>query len=363
MEESSGCMSIFGAIIVLTLVFAIIVSIPVWFWILLGVIIVAATLGAFYYYYKKAHPRAHAIRKQVIVENATVAPKNTFIKETPETDYMEEPETVEISHNLRAPEVWTINDLTESIKANDPEIHITIDKENRLLQLSYAHAQLQRQLENDERLLGSLLNSTIDLSNALQKNGVRDLTIQILSTWYGDPIISVFNGVTTQMDVNPNKYLENPQQFGETTWNKPEVPFFSEKVKLLDSMKDVDKLDGRGFELFIGELLRSTGYENVEVTITSGDQGVDVIAEHNHKKIGIQCKHFKGTVGNKAVQELFAGIAFYHLDKGIVVTNSTFTQSAVELAKATSIDLWDRTKLSHLIADCPNTEDTESTKF
>ena len=47
-------------------------------------------------------------------------------------------------------------------------------------------------------------------------------------------------------------------------------------------------------------------------------------------------------VTNSAVQEVVASLAYYTRNKGIVVTNSFFTQSAKELAKVNNVELWDR---------------------
>ena len=44
-----------------------------------------------------------------------------------------------------------------------------------------------------------------------------------------------------------------------------------------------------------------------------------------------------------------ASLKYYHCDKGMVVTTSTFTSSAIELAKANNIELIDGEKLESLI--------------
>lgn len=73
--------------------------------------------------------------------------------------------------------------------------------------------------------------------------------------------------------------------------------------------------------------------------------GADVIAYKNNVKYVIQVKFYSNPVGNKAVQEVVASIGMYKADKGIVVTNSTFTSSAVELANANNIELVDGEKI------------------
>lgn len=73
--------------------------------------------------------------------------------------------------------------------------------------------------------------------------------------------------------------------------------------------------------------------------------GADVIMYKGNIKYVIQVKFYNGTVGNKAVQEVVASIGMYNVDKGIVVTNSAFTSSAVELAQANNIELVDGEKI------------------
>jgi len=73
--------------------------------------------------------------------------------------------------------------------------------------------------------------------------------------------------------------------------------------------------------------------------------GADVIAYKDDIKYVIQVKFYNNPVGNKAVQEVVGAIGMYKADKGIVVTNSTFTSSAVELANANNIELVDGDKI------------------
>ncbi|MBE4910186.1 restriction endonuclease [Bacillus luteolus] len=114
--------------------------------------------------------------------------------------------------------------------------------------------------------------------------------------------------------------------------------------KGLISINDVDLMTGEEFEKFVSSLFEKMGYRT-EQTKISGDQGIDVIAEKNAMKIGIQAKRYSGTVSNSAIQEVVAGVNYYNLSKGLVITNSRFSKSAIKLAEANKIVLWDRTLL------------------
>lgn len=119
----------------------------------------------------------------------------------------------------------------------------------------------------------------------------------------------------------------------------------------------VDQMEGHEFERFIAGLLGKSGYQKVEVTPGSGDQGVDVLAEKDGVRYAFQCKCYSSDLGNTPVQEVNTGKMVYHCHVGVVVTNRCFTQSAREAAKATGVLLWDRTKLESLIAQA-NMEDS-----
>jgi restriction endonuclease Mrr len=110
-----------------------------------------------------------------------------------------------------------------------------------------------------------------------------------------------------------------------------------------DRVRDeIHFMSGPEFERFMADLLRQKGYE-VEETPLSGDQGVDLILpDLDGKRVVIQLKRWTGPVGNKAIQATFAGMAHYQADEGWIITTSTFTKSARELARSTSVRLIDR---------------------
>ena len=115
------------------------------------------------------------------------------------------------------------------------------------------------------------------------------------------------------------------------------------------AMSDVDAMPGHEFEHFCAELLRKNGFRKVSVTPASGDQGVDIIAVKGTARYAIQCKRYASPLGNKPVQEVYTGRAFYGCRYGVVMTNSTFTPHAKDLAKKTGVLLWDRRVLGELM--------------
>ena len=114
-------------------------------------------------------------------------------------------------------------------------------------------------------------------------------------------------------------------------------------------LEEIDIFDGREFEIFCAKIIRKNGFSNVKVTAASGDQGVDIIAYKDNLKYAFQCKHYSNSLGNKPIQEVYAGKTFYQCDVAVVITNSTFTEGAKALAKSTGVILWDRSVLHKLV--------------
>lgn len=113
--------------------------------------------------------------------------------------------------------------------------------------------------------------------------------------------------------------------------------------------KPYDQMEGHAFEYYCADILDKNGFSNIEVTKGSGDQGIDIIAYKDGIKYGIQCKCYASDIGNKAVQEAFAGKTYYGCHVAAVLTNRYFTKSAKELAETNGVLLWDRDKLNTLL--------------
>ena len=125
-----------------------------------------------------------------------------------------------------------------------------------------------------------------------------------------------------------------------------EAPAATAKPTGIDA---VDLMDGHEFEYWCAAILRRNGFQDVEVTKASGDQGVDVLATKDGVSYAIQCKCYSHDLGNTPVQEVNTGKMFYRRHIGVVMTNRYFTQGAKDAAAATGVLLWDRDKLQEFI--------------
>jgi hypothetical protein len=106
------------------------------------------------------------------------------------------------------------------------------------------------------------------------------------------------------------------------------------------TLEAFSNMTGVEFEEFMADFFRHVGY-SARTTAGSGDQGMDLHLRKDGRSIAVQAKRYAAPVGNKAVQEAISAKAFYGTDEAWVVTNSTYTPKARELASRTGVRLID----------------------
>ena len=116
----------------------------------------------------------------------------------------------------------------------------------------------------------------------------------------------------------------------------------AKKEAMFQSVAFIDCMDGHEFEYWCAEFLSRIGFEDVEVTKASGDDGVDILAKKEGIRYAIQCKCYSSNLGNTPIQEVHAGKDVYHCQMGAVMTNRYFTEGGKRVAEATGTLLWDR---------------------
>ncbi|MBD9181052.1 MAG: restriction endonuclease [Roseburia intestinalis] len=103
---------------------------------------------------------------------------------------------------------------------------------------------------------------------------------------------------------------------------------------------DFSSMSGWDFERYCADCLLKKGFTKAEVTSGSGDHGVDIIAEQNGIRFGIQCKLYQGQIPNKAVQEAYTGASYYDCDVAVIMSNSELTRQAQVEAKKLRVKFW-----------------------
>ncbi|MDQ6419932.1 restriction endonuclease [Paenibacillus sp. LHD-117] len=98
-------------------------------------------------------------------------------------------------------------------------------------------------------------------------------------------------------------------------------------------ISEIDKMEGRRFELYLGHLFKAHGY-STEVTKSASDYGADLVITKTGRKIVVQAKRYSKNVGLKAVQEVHTAMNHYGAAEAWVVTNADYTEQAYSLAKS-----------------------------
>ncbi len=96
-------------------------------------------------------------------------------------------------------------------------------------------------------------------------------------------------------------------------------------------------VDGKQYEVFVAKYLKEQGFRQIRHTGATGDFGVDIVAKKHGIRYAVQCKFYSSSVSGAAVQEAVAGMAYYHCDRAMVVTNSGLTRGAKKLAEVNEV--------------------------
>ena len=112
------------------------------------------------------------------------------------------------------------------------------------------------------------------------------------------------------------------------------------------------------FERLTQRLLRESGFLDVQVTKKSGDGGIDGTGKLRIKgifsfNVAFQCKRFKGPVGAAEIRD-FRGSLGTNIEKGVLITTSSFSRAAKEEAASEGkrlIDLMDGEELINKLAE------------
>lgn len=136
---------------------------------------------------------------------------------------------------------------------------------------------------------------------------------------------------------------------------------FSDEVLTLD---DVLRMSPRHFEGLVAALWQKKGYEFVERTPDTYDDGVDVVAITGRVGVLVQCKSSsvdEGEVTWDAVKDVVAGEAAYRARfLGVefakaCATNQYFNENAIRHAELNRVELYDQQRLLELMSAAPVT--------
>lgn len=109
---------------------------------------------------------------------------------------------------------------------------------------------------------------------------------------------------------------------------------------------------GLHFEEVCLRLVREMGFD-AQITEITGDGGIDIVAMSTKPifagKYVIQCKAWKQSIGEPVVRDLYGVVHSERANKGILITTSTYTKSALAFARDKPLELIDGPQLRRLL--------------
>jgi HJR/Mrr/RecB family endonuclease len=119
---------------------------------------------------------------------------------------------------------------------------------------------------------------------------------------------------------------------------------FMHKTGEVNTVEDLLNLTPTEFEDMVVELYRMAGHE-AKRTGAVGDNGVDVeVQAKNGEKWIVQCKRWKGSVGEPIVRDFYGAMHHEKADKGTIITAGRFTRQATDWSAGKAITLYDGEK-------------------
>jgi len=123
--------------------------------------------------------------------------------------------------------------------------------------------------------------------------------------------------------------------------------------------------DWKGLELSVLRLLEHLGWKNLQYIGRSGDKGADVLGVWYDKRLQRNVSYVfqvkAVTEGNyvsvPAITQALSAQSYYEADRVVVVTNGTFTNSAIRRCELVNhdgahVELWNGTTLKQFLARC-----------
>ncbi|KGP90542.1 restriction endonuclease [Pontibacillus chungwhensis BH030062] len=116
------------------------------------------------------------------------------------------------------------------------------------------------------------------------------------------------------------------------------------------AMNEIDQMSGTEFEQFVSKLYEGLGY-STQLTPLTGDYGADILTVKKKVKTAIQTKCYgkDKKVGVNAINEVLGGAGYWKANRKVVLTNRSFSNSAIKSAQRNDVTLIDREGLQILL--------------
>ena len=136
--------------------------------------------------------------------------------------------------------------------------------------------------------------------------------------------------------------LAGPVLFSERTAGTDDMRRRFTKIQTVPQMLALEPAE---FEVWSGLLFQLLGYQ-VKNTQLVADHGIDLLVSGPEARYGVvQCKRYRGTVGEPTVRDLYGTLMHENSDHGWLVTTGGISRQAREWATGKPLDLWDGLRL------------------
>ena len=123
----------------------------------------------------------------------------------------------------------------------------------------------------------------------------------------------------------------------------------AQRLYQLHAIEELNAMNPTDFERLVQTIYQRLGYR-VRHVGHAGDHGVDLeIRTPGGERWVVQCKRWRGSVGESTVRELFGTLLHEGANRAVLVTSAEITPPAEEWARGKPIDLVDGTALLELI--------------
>ena len=113
----------------------------------------------------------------------------------------------------------------------------------------------------------------------------------------------------------------------------------------VETLAQMLALDPSEFERWVGMLFELNGYQ-VKNTQYTADHGIDLVVSMPQLGLGlVQCKRYRGTVGEPVIRDLYGTLMHERADYGWLATTGGISRQAREWIAGKPIELWDGRKL------------------
>jgi len=122
---------------------------------------------------------------------------------------------------------------------------------------------------------------------------------------------------------------------------KAQEQAYFQRLRSLDSLRQLTPVD---FERFTANLFTQMGYL-VKPTRTTGDEGVDLFLTKGNWTAIVQCKRYKGDVGQPVIRDLYGALLHNRANEAYLITTGKFSLPAQKWAAGKPIHLIDGSML------------------